>query len=156
MSDPLETLTDRVRTEVETMHSFLEQWLNGSLPKSRESFEREFIDCVDADFVNIQPAGIALSGKTLIDAIFEGHGASPDFRIRVRNVAIRRTFDNDNVVLATYEEYQRGARNSALAENARVSTALMLDRGNAHRFRWIHIHETWLPEENHAPENFNF
>ena len=156
MSDPLETLTERVRTEVETLHSFLERWLNGSMPKSREDFNRDFVDCVDAEFINVQPAGVSLSASELIEPIFNGHGASPDFRMRVRNVAIRRTFDNDNVVLATYDEYQRGARNSALAENARASTALMLDRGNARRFRWLHIHETWLPPENHAPENFEF
>ena len=149
-------LLGRVEAEIQDLHRFLEQWLNGSLPAARDVFDAGLANLLDHDFINIQPAGVSLGREHLVQAIFDGHGASPDFAIKIRNVAIRRMFDNDNMVLATYEEYQRGARNSAHPENARISTALMLDRGNGTRFRWIHIQETWLTADHHAAHNFEF
>lgn len=146
----------RVEAEIKTLHCFLEQWLNGTRPASQDLFDTEFADHLAPDFLNIQPAGIQLDRDFILQAIFKGHGTSPEFAIRIRNVEVRRLFENDNMVLAVYEEYQRGALNSKPADNARISTALMLDRGNTQRFRWLHIQETWLTADHHAPQNFEF
>ena len=88
-------------------------------------------------FVNIQPAGIALTRATLLDQLRRAWGKSPDFRIRVRNVALHASCDDTGVLLATYEEYQRGARNSARPDNARLSTALFAETG-AGALEWRH------------------
>ena len=63
--------------------------------------------------------------------------------------------DQGSAVLATYEEYQKGARNSVRAENARLSTVLF-ERKSDERLIWRHIHETWLPDDKHDPANFQF
>lgn len=146
---------EAVRIEIERLHRFLEQWLNGALDWSDEVFEDGIGRRLHPNFINIQPAGIVLSCETILDQIRSGHGRSPDFRIRIRNVQLHQVLDDKDMLLATYEEYQRGARNSARPDNARLSTALFAEIETG-ALEWRHIHETWLPEEAHAPERFDF
>ena len=145
---------DTVRREVEALHRFLEEWLNGTLPDDQAVFEAGIVRRLHPAFTNIQPAGRALSCGDLLRGLRQGHGGSPDFRIKVRNVALCGALEQDDLILATYEEYQKGARYSA-PENARLSSVLFR-RDPGGRLIWLHLQETWLPEENHAPEHFGF
>lgn len=146
---------DLVEHEIKRLHQFLEDWLNGSVAETDAAFAEGLADRLHPAFVNIQPAGIALGRDDLLDQIRAGYGASPDFRIRIRNVVVRQTLDSASTILATYEEYQRGARNSARSDNARLSSALLQGDAND-RLVWLHIHETWLPEAKHGPACFQF
>ena len=148
-----ETLTDEVAREIAALHLFFEQWLNGSLPDSDAVFAEGLERRLAPGFVNIQPAGLVLSRADLIGQIRRGHGASPDFRIRVGEVAVRQELEEASLIQATYQEYQRGALNSA-ADNARISSVLLRRQGTG--FHWLHIHETWLPAEAIPAEAFDF
>ena len=146
---------ETVRREIERLHLFLEQWLNGTLERSDATFADGVESRLHSDFVNIQPAGIVLRRDALVDQLKSGYGKSPDFQIHIRNVELRPVLDSQAVLLATYEEYQRGARNSARPDNARLSTALFSKAGGS-KLTWLHIHETWLPDEAHAAALFDF
>ena len=152
---PKDTTLDLVTGEIERLHRFLEDWLSGSAPGTDAAFAGGLANALHPDFVNIQPAGIPLGRDLLLEQIRDGHGASPDFRIRIRNVMVRQTLDGAGTILATYEEYQTGARNSARSDNARLSSALF-QRNSEGRLVWLHIHETWLPEAKHDPAHFRF
>ena len=148
-------LRHRVTQEVEALHQFLEGWLNGSLPATDEVFADGIANRLHPMFSNIQPAGIALTGTDLLRQLKGGHGASPAFRIRIRNAKIQHHLADTGAILATYEEFQKGARNSARADNARLSSVLF-SRGEDGRLVWLHLHETWLPDDRHLPGLFEF
>lgn len=148
-----ESLTEEVANEIAALHLFFEGWLSGGLPESERVFAEGLERRLAPGFVNIQPAGLVLSRAELIGQIRRGHGASPDFRIRVGAVALRHQLKEASLIQATYQEYQRGARNSA-ADNARISSVLLRRRGAD--FLWLHIHETWLPAEALPADAFRF
>jgi len=152
---PNDPVLNLVELEIKRLHQFLEGWLNGGAQRSEAVFTESLTDILHPAFVNIQPAGILLGRDQLLDQIRDGHGASPDFRIRIRNVVVRQSLDSAGTILATYEEYQKGARNSTRSDNARLSSALFQRESND-RLIWLHIHETWLPEAKHAEACFQF
>lgn len=152
---PNDQVLGSVEREIERLHRFLGDWLNGTAPGTDDAFAEGLENRLHPAFVNIQPAGVALGRDELLDQVRDGHGASPNFCIRIRNVVVRQSLDGAGTILATYEEYQKGARNSARSDNARLSSALFQREPNG-RLAWLHIHETWLPEAKHAPVNFQF
>ena len=79
------------------------------------------------------------------------HGSNPDFRIAIRNVVVRRVMPD--VVLATYEEWQRNALASTPPDNARLATVAF---ARTEPLRWLHVHETWLPGEVAAAGPYDF
>lgn len=138
-----------VRQEVESLHKFLQGWYMGILAK--DSFETDFLAQISPGFVNIMPGGSVLGLEDLADAVKKGYGSNPDFRIAVRNVVVRHELPGH--ALATYEEYQKGAKNSAASNNGRVSTALF---ATGDKLKWLHIHETWMPPEKTPAKAFDF
>ncbi len=59
-------------------------------------------------------------------AIRDDHDTNPEFRIAIRNVTVRRVFDDK--VVATYEEWQRCVRASNPPENGRLATVSFEDQ----------------------------
>ncbi len=129
----------RVRAEVEALHRFLVGWFSGALAEA--VFETAFADRLDPELVFIAPAGSVLGRPVLLSAVRDGYGSNPDFRIAIRNVRVHRVLGDK--VIATYEEWQRNALSSTPPDNARVATVVMDIGGTP---RWLHIHETWLPD----------
>ena len=128
------------RREIEELHEFFVGWFSGALPLSE--FENGFLVRFDADFLLIPPAGSLLTLDQLKDGIYRNHDTNPDFRISLRNVQVQRVFDTH--VLATYEEWQRNALASKPPDNARIASVIFQ---RSRPLRWLHVHETWLPEE---------
>ena len=153
MTDDFNDLTGAVAREIAALHLFLEQWFNGTLSDSDDVFAAGLERRLVPGFVYIQPAGLVLLRADLIEQIRPRHGASPEFRIRVAEIALQDSVGTGPLILATYHEYQRGARNSA-ADNARLSSVLLRREGAD--FRWLHIHETWLPAEALPADAFRF
>jgi len=149
MHDP--TALSRVRAEIEELHIWLERWLSGECPNDDASY-RALSSRFASDLVLIQPGGESMSVDELNRGLRAGHGASPEFRITIRNVTLRRRLGAN--LLVTYQEWQKGARNSKPANNGRVSTAILRDEGE--RLVWLHVHETWLPDEIMAAGPYDF
>jgi hypothetical protein len=128
-----------VRAEIEALHEFFVGWFSGRLSQAR--FDSGFLDRFSSDFLIIPPAGTLLGLDQLSSAIRSAHATNANFRVAIRNVSILREFDGH--ILATYEEWQRNAQASTPPDNARIATVLFRD---VRPLRWLHIHETWLPE----------
>lgn len=129
----------RLKAEVEALHRFLVGWFSGALAET--TFEAAFADRLDRELVFIPPAGPVLGRPALLSAVRDGYGSNRDFRIAIRNVRVHRVLGD--MVIATYEEWQRNALSSTPPDNARVATVVMDIGGTP---RWLHIHETWLPD----------
>jgi hypothetical protein len=130
---------ESIKHEIEALHAFFVAWFTGQAAESQ--FGAEFLGRFDPDFHLIQPAGNVLKLKDIAEAIRSRYASNPDFRIAIRNVQILRILPGH--VLATYEEWQRNALASTPANNARLASALF-SADLPHR--WVHVHETWLPE----------
>jgi hypothetical protein len=145
MSTPHAELERRVRAEVEALHAFISEWFRGELTRSDAVFQDEFAARFAPGFVNVQPAGRALSRAQLLSAIEQGHGANPAFRIAIRHCALQGVYDEGRLVLALYTEFQQGASNTNPPDNTRVSSVLFEVPAGKGRLSWLHLHETALP-----------
>jgi hypothetical protein len=134
---------ERVTAEIEALHAFFVEWFTGTVPEADARFEAGLTARLDPDFVIVQPGGEELSGPTIVKGIRAAYGGSDGFRIAIRNVRVLRRIAD--VLVVMYEEWQVNARFSSPPNNGRLSTALFRDEGD--RLRWLHIHETWLPED---------
>ena len=146
------TSTPIVENEIRDLHEFLAGWLSGQIPQSEREFQIRFMDRLENHFFNIQPSGSLLSLETLSTQIREGYGKSPDFRIMVRDISVH--VEDSAYILATYKEFQLGAKNSA-PQNARISSVLF-QVTSANILKWRHVHETWLPSDSLRANDFSF
>jgi len=135
--------------EIEALHRFLVAWFAGKT--SEDSFDKGFSNRLDPDFKLIPPAGLCLSRSQVNERIKTAYASNPPFRIQIRNVVVQRVFQQH--ALVTYQEWQRNARMSNSANNGRVATALFkLDTP----LQWLHIHETWLPDDIQSNDAYDF
>ena len=142
-------LLDEVRNEIVELHNFFTEWFNGTAES--EQLEERLISRLHSDFVYVPPEGTLLKREHLADGFQRGFGSNKDFRIQIRDVVVRHGMGNR--VLATYTEWQVGAKLSGQVNNARVTTVL-LEMGQP--ITWLHIQETWLPETVRAAGSFDF
>lgn len=142
-------LEDDIRNEVEDVHRFFVAWFTGAAAEA--DLDTVFVPRLDEQVFFISPDGRRLARDGLL-AMFRGaHGNNPDFRIAIRDVKILRDVGDHLVV--TYTEWQKGAKTSRQSDNARFTTLLIT---KAQPFRWLHIHETWLPDAERAKGSFDF
>jgi hypothetical protein len=141
-SPKLSSLEARVGSEIESLHEFFVGWFTGALPNSDTVFQSDFEQRFGDDFLLIPPGGEQLDLPTLAAGLRAAHGGNPGFRIAIRRVTVRGCWDD--MMLATYEEWQRNAVNSSPPDNGRIATALFQ---TGERLRWQHVHETWLPAD---------
>jgi len=134
-----ESQEQRVGREIEALHEFFVGWFSGAL--AEDEFERGFLRRFDRGFLLVPPAGTLLTLDEIASSVRQGHATNPDFRVAIRNVKLQRVLDGH--VVATYEEWQRNALASTPPDNGRIATVIFA-LGDV--LRWLHIHETWLPE----------
>ena len=142
------SLENDVRVEIVEMHQFFVDWFSG---KAEQSVFDEFTSRFDNKVKYIGTGGALLDRTALLDYLGGARGIGSDFRIAIRDVQIQHL--SDSHIIATYTEWQRQATFSDRPENGRRTT-LVLSKSKP--FRWIHIHETWLPEaiEKAGPYDF--
>ena len=154
------SMISEIRIEIESLHSFFVEWFTGNIPGDNAAYREQCRARFDDNMVLIPPGGQVLDVSEVDRMIVEAHGASPGFRIRIRNVQCRfqwHATDGHEYALATYEEWQRHARNSTPPDNGRLSTVLVRrDADTPGGFRWLHIHETWLPAKQMAAGPYDF
>lgn len=145
------SIQDAVCEEITAVHVFFESWFNGRVPNSDEVFHKGFTEHLGDRFLIIVPGGDVLGAENIAAAIRSGHGSNPDFRIQIRKVEVR--LHTDLLIVATYEEWQRNARNSTPANNGRVATVVF---ECADHLRWCHLQETWLSRAVVDADPFEF
>ncbi|MEO1554895.1 MAG: hypothetical protein AAFS01_00570 [Pseudomonadota bacterium] len=143
------TTLEAVTKEIVDLHDFFTEWFNGTV--ERDQLEPRFLSRLHDNLVFIPPEGRLMTGPMLKGGFDKGYGSNTNFRTQIRDIVVRHK-DGD-LVLATYTEWQTGATQSAMANNARVTTVLMELTAPV---TWLHIQETWLPEAVRAAGSFNF
>lgn len=146
-----------IETDILEMHRFFEDWFTGRCPDDDETFERGVARRLAPAFRIVMPGGTMLDRDGLLGALRAGHGVNGEFRIEIRDVAGRYLDTGHGLVLATYVEWQSDAVNSVPPDNGRMSSAVFERHAGApNGFRWVHVHETWLPAATIAAEPFGF
>lgn len=140
---------NEVRNEIESLHQFFCGWFNGQLPE--EEFDSQFLSRFSPDLVFIPPAGNLLGLDDLSASVRAGYASNHDFRIQIRNVTVQHEFDGH--IIATYEEWQRNALASKPTNNGRIASVVFT---TGQSLKWLHIHETWLPEEIMDADSYDF
>ncbi|MGI9385187.1 MAG: DUF4440 domain-containing protein [Methyloligellaceae bacterium] len=145
-----------VTAEIEALHALFEDWFAGRDDRDDAWFDREITERFSPDMLLVYPGGARVARDALTAAVKNAHGCSPDFRIQIRNVTLRPV-QSERYVLAIYEEWQRNAANSKPPDNGRTSSVVFEIRArDPLRLRWLHIHETWLPADVIAKDDFAF
>lgn len=134
-------MPDRVEQEIVELHRFFEAWFRGRLPQDETSLAR-FADALADDFVIVTPDGVAIEKTEIVDAVRTSHGVDPAAGIWIKNVVTRTR--SRTIIVATYEEWQQFGADTP---RGRLSTVVLEnDDGAPGELRWLHVHETWLPE----------
>lgn len=142
-------LLDDIRREIVDLHGFFTDWFNGTADRSK--LDECFISRLHPELIFIPPEGNVLRAAQLKAGFEQSYGANPGFRIQIRDVEIRH--DLGDHILATYSEWQKGAKASEHANNARL-TSVVMAKGDP--MTWVQLQETWLPEEVRAAASFDF
>ena len=137
-------MEERCRREVIELHRFFQDWFRGDLEPTDEAFAR-FESVIAEGFVIIGPSGRITERPALVDGLRRGHGGwrgDEGSRIWIEDVRLHRV--EGEVAVLTYEEWQK-VRGEV---RGRLSSVLFRAReGTPNGVEWLHVHETWLPEE---------
>ena len=126
------------KNEIVELHEFFEEWFGGENPPDNAN---RFETVLSPEFRLISPHGTVHSRTDIIDAVRSGKSSRLGVEIRVRSPELR--FERGDIIVATYEELQRG--DDLLT--ARLSTVVFeLNDSLPNGLSWLHVHETWLPE----------
>jgi hypothetical protein len=139
------TMEDRCAREIVELHGFFEGWFNDELDDA--AFTR-LEQALATDFVMVTPDGRVVERRTLLEGLRGARGAwtggrdRPGGRIRVENV--RAQWIGSGVAVLTYEEWQ----DRDGVARGRLSSVVMRPRDDApNGVEWVHLHETWLPDD---------
>jgi hypothetical protein len=141
--------------EVDDLHNLFLAWYAGEHAKNRNWYDLNIASRMDSGFSIVAPDGAVLDYGQILDLIYEGHGMSNEFRIKTRYA--RMLWQSGDFLLIAYEEWQHHAVNTPVSENGRISTALLIrDASLPGGLRWLHVHETWLPDAVQKAGDYNF
>ncbi|MGK0172002.1 MAG: hypothetical protein ACI9W2_003736 [Gammaproteobacteria bacterium] len=128
-------LLEEVRREIVDLHVFFADWFNGVA--HRDQWQPRFTSRLSPNLMFMPPEGFVLGSKEISNSFAQAYGTNSSFKIQIHDVIIRH--DMENHVLATYTEWQTGAKISALENNARFTTVLM-EKGAP--IKWLHVQQT--------------
>ncbi|WP_211267140.1 nuclear transport factor 2 family protein [Nonomuraea candida] len=111
----------------------IERWLTGVA--ERPEFAA-FADAHAPEFTLAGPDGTVLGREEVLKGFGAAHGAAPDLTITITNARVAA--ESGDLLVVTYEEWHH----TATGRRGRRATAALR---RAPRWRWLHLHETWLP-----------
>jgi hypothetical protein len=128
---------------IRQLHALFQSWFRGEGPAdAMEQFERS----LDPHFRMVTPSGAVLERDALLAHLSHSRAQRPpDHRVATRaehGVTAGHLADGTPWVLMHYEEWV----GSGEAQRGRQSSALLVaDEHALAGWRWLHVHETWLP-----------
>jgi hypothetical protein len=129
------------RREIEALHVFFEDWFCGRVDDTDEVFARA-ADALAPGFELVTTDGRALDRDTALTGIRKAHGADRPDGLKIWTADVRGRPADDGLHIVTYEEWQ--TRHAVT--RGRLSTALFAVHDGDDRPKWLHVHETWLPQ----------
>lgn len=142
---------ERASVLIVDLHRFFSDWISGACAKRAELLTTGVTQHLAPDFVGIMADGSVITPAALEHWMSAVYGASPKFRIAVRNVTVRQRLGPALVV--TYEEWAHDAPEPP-GNNARLSTMVLRDGDS--RLQIAHLQETRLPDDVVKAGDFNF
>lgn len=143
-----------IERTIHDIHAFFTEWVSGRCPGEAEIFKTRALDRIADDWVGIFPVGRKFGKKDFEGYMSAMYASNPDFRIRIRNVEVPHLAER--MAVANYQEWQRNARDSDKPDNGRIVTMVLGMRPSHGGIQILQVHETWLPEEIVAAEDFDF
>jgi hypothetical protein len=155
-----DSLTLECERQVQQLHGLFVSWFQGK--REKDNITTELKRRLEPDFAHVAPNGQVLKGRSaLLSQLDDKYGCYRDrvFQIDIYNTKLQ--WHDNNKCLVTYEEWQSWQQQPTastpsndgsgvvLHQFGRVSTALLINK--ASRWRWVHVHETWLEAE--GPSN---
>ena len=147
--------------EICALHATFVTWFRGE--KALDILQNDLQQRMLPEFSHIAPNGHMVKGRdVLLQYLVDKYGCYQDrvFSIDVYNVEL--LWYKKNLCLVSYEEWQSWDDNIDQSENGnsssgkqqfgRLSTC-MLERSKDGVFRWIHVHETWMENEEPIIKN---
>jgi type 2A phosphatase activator TIP41 len=140
--------------EVEDLHRLFVAWFQGE--STADNLTADLQRRLSTQFSHVAPNGQFLQGRdVLIGHLQDKYGCYKNrvFKIDIYNVQLL-WHDGGNQALCTYEEWQSWQPEEAapgddgepeVHQFGRLSTCLLHKKDG--RFQWIHVHETWLEDE---------
>ncbi|MCY3555666.1 MAG: DUF4440 domain-containing protein [Gemmatimonadetes bacterium] len=132
------TIQEACRSEIDALHRCFEDWFNGCVPRTAETFSR--IDtALGEDFVIVMPQGSKVERGPLLKGLYDAHAGRQGIRIWIENV---RVLEADRaLIVAEYEEWQTEGGETT----SRHSTAVFRrDEEKPNGLEWLRVHETWF------------
>lgn len=139
--------------EVLEFHALYCRWLRGGFDGEQGAFDAQWLPRFHPRFSLVMPGGLALGMDDLRALFDESYGSNPDFATDVREFELLHL--DGGTALVRFEEWHRGSLNSPRVDNGRLSSVLFVLDDPA-RVRWLHMHQTWLPDERVREEPFEF
>ena len=127
-----------IAAEVESLHRFIEQWFNGTVQKTTESFSR-LSNSWPEGFTLIDPNNKSHSSSVLLKSTYDHFGKFPCLSIQVRNIRTSRHLPG--VAVAVYEEWHVDTHET---EARLCSATFTFEAADPSRPQWVHIHESKL------------
>lgn len=147
--DSAEVVEQRCRQEIIDLHAFFDAWYAGREPDGGAGIER-LEHALATDFRMISPTGDRYDRETVIGFVRDAEAsakpvldAGQTFQIWTDQHELLRV--DGHMALMNYIEWQIHAGD----KRGRLSSAWfhLDDNGSSSRsVRWVHLHETWLPE----------
>ncbi len=129
-----------VEAEIVQLHQFFQDWYNGALPESKETFQRLKNALADG-FRIITPDAKIIERETILNAIESAHNTRSDMRIWIEDVRIQRWFEDQ--ILASYQEWQKINEKTT----CRLSSVIFgSNPENPNGLEWLYVHETWMDQ----------
>lgn len=153
MDKALPDIEKRVTATIVDIHNFFTDWVNGTCPGDPETFKKNALDRISDSIVAVFPSGNSFGKQDFKGYMQSIYGSNPAFRIKIRDIQLRHHVGD--VVMVSYKEWQRDAKDSDEPNNGRQTSMLMRDR-DADGLEILMVHETWLPEDVVKNGDFNF
>lgn len=129
-----------VEAEIVQLHQFFQEWYNGAIPETEETFARLKNALADG-FRIITPDAKILERHTIIKAIERNYNSQKGMRIWIEDVHIQGWFEDH--ILASYQEWQETDETIT----CRLSSVIFQsNQDNPNGLEWLYVHETWLEE----------
>jgi hypothetical protein len=141
-------LRENAEREVREFHEFIERWLAGR--SDSDAYDRARAVLPD-DFEIVSPSGERRDGEQVRSDLRAGHGSATDSEppLQIRVTDLRTRVEDENGCLLTYEEWQRRDGDW----KGRTSSVLFRPVDDTpNDVEWVHLHETWLPEDADPPD----